>query len=46
MTQSTYRVLENGYIERTDLDGKTWCIPNDPANSDYQKYLTDEAEAK
>ena len=34
-----YKVLENGFIERTDNDGKVWCIPTDPANSDYQRYL-------
>ena len=34
-----YTVLENGYIQRIDDDGKIWCIPNDPANSDFQKYL-------
>ena len=28
-------------IIRIDDDGKEWGIPNDPANSDYQKYLID-----
>jgi hypothetical protein len=28
-------------IIRTDDDGKEWSIPEDPANSDYQKYLID-----
>ena len=27
------------YILRTDDDGQVWCIPTDPANSDYQAYL-------
>jgi hypothetical protein len=31
-------------IFRTDEDGKTWSIPKDPANSDYQRYLNPEAE--
>jgi hypothetical protein len=26
-------------ILRTDEDNKTWSIPLDPANSDYQRYL-------
>ena len=26
-------------VFRTDEDGKTWSIPKDPANSDYQVYL-------
>ena len=43
MEKSTYEVLENGYIQRTDADGKTCTIPNDPNNSDYQAYLADEA---
>lgn len=28
-------------IIRIDEDGTEWVIPEDPANSDYQKYLTD-----
>jgi hypothetical protein len=39
MKQTIYQVLENGYIQRTDADGKICTIPNDPANSDYQAYL-------
>ena len=39
-----YEILENGYIKRTDEDGRVWFIPNDPANSDYQRYLNPEAE--
>ena len=26
-------------VFRTDEDGKTWSIPKDTANSDYQAYL-------
>ena len=26
-------------VFRTDEDGKTWSIPKDLANSDYQAYL-------
>jgi hypothetical protein len=26
-------------IKRTDVDGKVYWIPKDPANSDYQRYL-------
>ena len=29
----------NKTIQRTDLDGKVWSIPTDPANADYQAYL-------
>lgn len=36
--------LGNTMIKRTDLDGKVWWIPTDPANSDYQRYLNPEAE--
>jgi hypothetical protein len=44
MTYPIYEVLENGYLKRTDADGKEWFIPNDEANSDYQRYLNPEAE--
>jgi hypothetical protein len=27
------------YIEMTDIDGRIYSIPKDPANSDYQRYL-------
>ena len=27
------------FLFRSDDDGKVWCIPTDPANSDYQDYL-------
>ena len=40
----TYEVLENGYIMRTNEDGSVSTIPNDEANSDYQRYLNPEAE--
>ena len=40
----TYEVLENEYIMRTNDDGSVSTIPNDPANSDYQRYLNPEAE--
>jgi hypothetical protein len=33
-----YEVLENGYIKAT-LGDKILIIPNDPSNSDYQRYL-------
>jgi hypothetical protein len=39
-----YEVVEYDYIKRTDEDGKVSFIPNDPANSDYQRYLNPEAE--
>ena len=29
------------YIIRIDDDGTEWSIPEDKANSDYQKYLKD-----
>jgi hypothetical protein len=44
MSNFTYEALENGYIKKTDETGKEWTIPNDPANSDYQRYLNPEAE--
>jgi hypothetical protein len=40
----TYTVLEDGTIERLNDDGSKSFIPNDPANSDYQRYLNPEAE--
>ena len=33
-----YTVREDGYVGYTD-NGVTYSIPNDPANSDYQRYL-------
>jgi hypothetical protein len=35
--------LDQDIILRTDEDGKTWCIPTDPANSDYQAYLAEQS---
>ena len=43
----TYEKIEteNGIcIKCTDSDGNVSHIPNDPANSDYQRYLNPEAE--
>lgn len=39
MTKSTYEILDNGIIKRTDKEGNVVWIPTDPANSDYQAYL-------
>ena len=39
----TYEVNEDGTIMRRDGLGNTACIPNDPANSDYQAYLNPKA---
>ena len=44
MTKPIYEVREatdilSAAILRTDLDGRVWVIPIDPANSDYQVYL-------
>lgn len=44
MIQSTYEIITNELvgtftIKRTDVDGREWFIPTDPANSDYQAYL-------
>jgi len=48
--KSTYEIITSTdgteTIVRTDPDGKVWHIPTDPANSDYQAYLTkDEVKA-
>ena len=45
----TYKVIENAIyatttIERTDELGNVAWVPNDPANSDYQAYLTQLAQ--
>jgi len=32
------------YICMTDEAGIKWTVPEDPANSDYQRYLNPEAE--
>ena len=43
-----YETYENGagqeYIKATLEDGSVIFIPNEPANSDYQRYLNSEAE--
>jgi len=41
----TYTLLDSGYV-LMDNDGVVSTIPNDPANSDYQAYLADEATTK
>jgi hypothetical protein len=50
MTKSTYEVTKNDMgkliITRTDQDGRVWSFLEDPANSDYQRYLEDEAKTK
>ena len=33
-----YTLLENGYVQM-DNDGVISDVPNNPANSDYQRYL-------
>ena len=38
-----YTVLEDGYVQYLE-NGVLYTIPNDPANSDYQRYLNPEAE--
>ena len=42
---SIYEIVKSVYgnevIKRTDADGSIWWIPQDDANSDYQKYLKD-----
>jgi hypothetical protein len=39
----TYELIsEEGYgqiVKKTDLEGRVFWIPTDPANSDYQAYL-------
>jgi hypothetical protein len=43
MANVNYKLVENddapSYVVKTELDGKVWSIPCDPANSDYQAYL-------
>ena len=43
MDDSVYEVIviseDSQCIQRTDVDGKVYIIPTDPANSDYQAYL-------
>jgi hypothetical protein len=44
----TYEVInidfDNKVIKRIDQDGRETWFPTDPANSDYQAYLADEAK--
>lgn len=39
----TYEVTENGTILRFNEDGSVSSIPADPSNSDYQRYLEEQA---
>ena len=42
MTIPIYEKITNDLgviIKKTEIDGKVWWIPLDPANSDYQAYL-------
>lgn len=39
MEKYIYEIIENGFIKRTDEQGKEWFIPTDESNSDYQAYL-------
>jgi hypothetical protein len=45
-----YEIIEiensGSVLKKTDSSGQTWFIPMDPANSDYQAYLADEATTK
>ena len=41
---ATYEVQDNGFVQRFNDDGTITIIPNEPANSDYQRYLNPEAE--
>lgn len=47
MVKYTEEVSPSGtiFIRRIDEDGLNWCIPKDPANSDYQEYLKSLDEA-
>jgi hypothetical protein len=40
MTEITFETFENNLVKRTNLDGTVTWIPIDPANSDYQEYLS------
>lgn len=50
MTNPTYEVIDtpsgNQVIMAYYENGYTLSIPSDPANSDYQAYLADEATSK
>jgi hypothetical protein len=44
MENLIYEMIEatehlDGYVRLTDTNGCIFCIPLDPANSDYQAYL-------
>jgi hypothetical protein len=44
MENLIYEMIEatehlDGYVRLTDANGCIYCIPLDPANSDYQAYL-------
>jgi hypothetical protein len=45
-----YEIIEiensGSVLKKTDSSGQAWFIPMDPANSDYQAYLADEATTK
>ena len=40
MTKYTYEILEEGTLNQTILRSDGASIPCDPANSDYQAYLS------
>ena len=42
----TYEINEDGSITRRSDSGEVACIPNDPANADYQNYLNPPDETK
>ena len=46
MTKYTEIANQNGVVSiiKENEDGTIWVIPNDEANSDYQRYLNPEAE--
>jgi hypothetical protein len=44
--ESTYEVIttdKGQVIKRTDPNGSVWWIPMDESNSDYQRYLEEQA---